>query len=169
MSEDKPEVSNLTPSELQNELQTWSSHHGTYEEMKNGMPFYRIRHYPTAMNAFIVRLLEIGYNEKQIRSEYLSITIQRFCTSHRHPNRKAWMIQIGRHWDFAVNARFPATEKVTEAKPIENRIATQTIEDVKPKKEIQKLDMSKHIGFGKPMRRDKDEDILAGLDGDSDE
>lgn len=170
MSEDKPEIPFLTFEELHNEFQTWSSQHGNYEEMKNGMPFYRIRHYPTAMNALVLRFIEIGYSESQIRGGVLSMELQKFCTSYRHPNKENWKKQIKKLWDFAVNDRFPSTKEIMEAEPVEQDRATVVVEPLKPaKKDLDTLDMSKHEGFGQPLRKQTDEDFLAELDEGSDE
>lgn len=167
---DKPERENLTFEELQNEFQTWSSQHGDYDEMKNGMPFYRIRHYPTAMNALVLRFIEIGYSEAQIRGQVVSTQLQTFSTSYRHPNKEKWKLQIKKLWDFAVNERFPRTTKVTEAQLVEQDKATLRLVEPPPKKaKVETLDMTKYEGFGKPLREDIEENILAGILGDDNE
>lgn len=161
---DKPERDNLTFEELHNEFQTWSAQHGDYEEMQNGMPFNRIRHYPTAMNALVLRFIEIGYSENQIRGVVISTQLQTFCTSFKHPNKEKWKLQIKRLWEFAVNARFPSTTELMEARPIEPDKAEVLIDQPKPKKAPEIMDMTKYEGFGKPLRKDTEEDILAELD-----
>lgn len=165
MSENKPERDFLTFDELQTEFQTWSSQHGDYEEMKNGMPFYRIRRYPDAMNALVLRFIEIGYTEKQIRGAVISTQLQTFCTSFRHPNKEKWKIQIKKLWEFAVNARFPSTTEAMEPQPVEQVSATKQIGSLNTDiKDLPTLDMSKHEGFGQPLRKQTEDDILAGLE-----
>lgn len=167
MSENKPERDYLTFEELDNEFQTWSSQHGDYEEMRNGMPFYRIRNKADAMNALVLRFIEIGYSEKQIRSSTISDRLQRFSTSYRHPNKDKWKLQIKKHWEFAINQRFPSTTEAIESQPIEHIKAEVNLETPtsapKNTKDITTLDMSKYEGFGKPLRKDTEENILAGI------
>jgi hypothetical protein len=177
MPENSQEVPTLTNEELNDLLDKWQRLHGNERINRQGMPYFEIRDYVTAMNSLVLTFIGIGYSEKQIRSEKLSLDIQRFCTPYKYEGKlKEWRIQIERHWMHAVRERFPSKFSIAEAQPIEQEKAKIHLEKtagpppIKIKENvITKPSYIPGKGFGKVTDKMVNNDPLADLDGDDDE
>lgn len=177
MPENSQDVPNLTNEELNDLLDKWQRAHGNEKTNRQRMPYFEIKDYVTAMNSLVLTFIGIGYTEKQIRSEKLSIDIQRFCTPHKYDGKlKEWRIQIERHWMHAVRERFPSRFSIAEAQAVENEKVKVHLEKaygpppMKPKSDVITKPMyTPGKGFGKVTDKMIDNNPLANLDGETNE